>query len=162
MLSYKLRNNTGVPNKTLHKIIKFCYPNKIHNLKLSIKIKYCPDEYGFEGEQVGKKVVIGISRTPIFPYNIMEAQDWLVRCGYNDKTILENNEELLVSIISHELRHVWQYFKSKQFAGKKLKFKKVKDPLGYAQPINAGMERNACMYSAKMVNRWRQLKIKSS
>lgn len=105
MIRMHLVNTTDIDDDLLREIIRFTRPANISNFDISVKysdsinaVAGSARRHRFDGFS---KVSIRINRNVKFPY----AQQ--AHGAYLEFTYLDENE-MLVVIIAHELRHIWQ------------------------------------------------------
>jgi len=104
----KINNDTYIDTEHLKTIIRFVKPCDVSNFRIDFKNGYstCMTGRAFIGQ---RRVLIRFSTRIKFPKKI-EAYG-----GYLPHIYLDQ-DEYLVSIIAHELRHLWQgkYWKAKR------------------------------------------------
>jgi hypothetical protein len=105
----KIKNYTKCFNtKKIREIISFVKPNKISNFDVSIKrasVNFWGRAYyiGFYGNpQISVRVNPNL-KFPQYSYG-----HYKKKAGYLDYPLF-STEEILVKLIAHELRHLWQY-----------------------------------------------------
>jgi hypothetical protein len=152
-MKYILINRTKISNKKLRKIINFSCPKGLSDFRITVR--YCRNDYHFDGFGGGqyKSCTVGINRMPIFPFSSRRGAKW-VKFGYIDNSIIKNNDELLILQCSHELRHVWQDFVSKQ--NHRGMNKKTIDEEGKESKVEVKMEKDASKYCRKKLLEWRK------
>ena len=78
----------------------------------------------------------------------------LRKAGYVKATLLRNQIEVLVYLISHELRHLWQGNVSKQnFQGRLVFYTTWNEKVYHAFYKE---EKDATLYAIKMIKMWRK------
>ena len=138
----RIKNTSNFSSDMIREIIAFVKPNKVTNFDCWVK----KSQHGFAGRAYCSGcsyhgrwcpyIVVRIGENK-YPYTIHKNQ----KKGYMEIT-LYSAEELLVSVIAHELRHLWQ--------------KKV--PRGWRVWGARGQfsERDADAYAIHMVREWRR------
>jgi hypothetical protein len=149
-MNYKLINKTKISTNLLKELINFSLPCNIDNFK--IEFKYMSNG-AFMGKSIDNIITIYIHRKPIFPcYNISEE---IKKFGYGKPIILYTLNEILLSLISHELRHVWQNQTNFHKTMKQSKLY-VFVHRGNIYTSNSAIEKDATKYSKKIINKYRK------
>jgi len=149
---YRLRNKSKIPSKLIHEAIEFVCPKGLNNFHV-----YCADDNEtFWGRAYThmKRVRIYINKKTTNMYN---HQKIYRKGGYVYRLKLKNYKEILVSLLAHELRHLWQINCSKRDFSKQricqfTHWDGTKLVLGYK------MEKDATLYSVKMLHKYRTWK----
>jgi len=155
-MKYKLINKTKIPNEDIKAAIKFCAPKGITNFTAVMNYDKNFDWHAFAYPFRKKKSIhIYIQKKPIhFPRlsNLRAAK----KAGYFPICVLKNKYELMIYLFSHELRHIWQETVSKQnFL--RTKVGKYINSDGTKESSLYKMERDACKYAKKMLEKYRSL-----
>lgn len=153
-MKYRLRNNTSISNVKIHKIIRFCCPKGLDNFVVIIN-KARSREHTFDGEAYCEKNKITIELCQNLP-PMYSHQKILLKFGYVCLKKLKNVTDILVYLIAHELRHLWQYRISKQdfFRAKAVAYKAWNGE--YYFPVYKA-EKDASIYGGKQLDKWRKL-----
>jgi hypothetical protein len=152
-MKYKIINKTKIPRKLIKEFIEFSCPKGLDDFVVYLDIEENKLSGGLAYADI-RIAKLKMSDKEYYPqYNTSRS---LKKFGYTPTFIIRNKKELLLSLISHELRHLWQFNVSKQMfsAGKIRQFIYV----GMKYNINYKMEADACRYAKKMVNEYRKLK----
>jgi hypothetical protein len=157
---YHLRNCTGIPNNIIQMVVDFCCPSELYDFKITVtpvRKSRC-DEYFYGSAYTNKKKVNISLNLPFyhhyFPMFSHYRHKEIRRAGYVKEILLRNQVEVLVYLIAHELRHLWQTNVSKQdFWGRMVFYKTWKNV------VNTSFykeEKDATLYAIKMVKLWRK------
>ncbi len=149
-MNYKLINSTKIPSEVLDFIIRYCCPKKLN--KFRVYIKYFEDQFAGTAYTDENRISLRINKKLRLPMTCNHKQ--LYKFGYTDRSMLMTQDELLVSLIAHELRHLWQMRVSKQDFSKTTLFKF--DFMGEEFEAMYKMEKDASDYSRKMLLKWRK------
>ena len=154
-MNYKLNNKTKIPNKTIEDIIDFVCPAGVGEFNITFHyadkgVAYC----GLTYVDI-KRIDIMIAKEPLmFPR--MSYCSSMESAGYTPSVKLKNFTELLVLLMSHELRHLWQrHVSKKSFHSNKLKLCMSFNNIPFL--TNVKMEKDACEYANKMIKRYRRI-----
>ena len=150
-MSYLLTNKTKISNTLLKKLINFSIPKNTKDFK--IKFKYM-SEGAFMGKTIENKVTIYMNRKPILPGYSLDKE--LEQYGYGKPIILYTKNELLLSLIAHELRHVWQNQTGIKKTTDKSKLH-IFTHMGNVYTSNPIAEQDATKYSKKIIRKYRKL-----
>ena len=156
-MKYKLINRTKIPSSILKTLIEFVAPKGIKNV--TIYVRYNKDKYYWRAhaEALKRKKFISVwiqkekIKFPKLSNTNIERKN-----GYDPVFLLNNIYEVLVTLFAHELRHIWQGSVSKQefYRSKLCRFK---DSDGEEFVSIRKMEKDACKYAKKILNKWRKL-----
>ena len=149
-MKYRLINNTRISNKTLHKIINFVCPKGLSDFIIKVDNDYPT----YSGEAFYRSVRININ-TKMGMVRKFDTKD-MSKYGYYNNLISQNIREILVALIAHELRHLWQKRVSLQdFDNERCQL--------YECPVNDVVynigyksEKDASLYCKRMLLKWRQ------
>lgn len=159
MPQYTLKNTTKISSEKIRAIIDCVSPKNI-KFKLKIQPMIC-DKTAVDGltycDIIGRCNVI-ISIRDNIQYPKLGYPRHLEQYGYTPNIYLKSQEELLVAVIAHELRHVWQFTKSSRantyfIEGKTYSYIDVANELTV---VNYRIERDACIYAKKMLHNYRK------
>jgi len=152
---YKLINKTKISDKTLKKLIEFGIPKGLQDIKIYVLYEKYKNSI-FNGATIYKNKTVQIcitKKTITFPCFCYDKK--LKFAGYHPTVDFKNKKELLVGLLSHELRHLWQDGVSKQnFLNGRVITWKHWDKKTYYSIYKS--ERDACKYSKKMVLKYRK------
>lgn len=155
-MKYKVTNKTSIPLDDIHTAILFTSPKGITNFTVSV---YPTDKHIWTAHSYPFKPIPSVKfsfqeEEILFPQ--MSNTRSAASAGYSPMCLLKNKHELLIYLFAHELRHIWQAKVSKRdfFAGKVGKYI---DESGTEQLTRYHMERDACQYAKKMLERYREL-----
>ena len=147
----KLINSTFICSDKLKEIIKWCLPEGLF-LKDIRKIDFGNTRLGWHGRAwYSRRVHIGVPKYKkyIKPYKSGGFRGYLSVTSYTW-------EESLIELISHELRHIYQYKKDKFYHG----IKKIRK---YNMGTRAKLsEVDASLYAIRKVREYRKNNIKFS
>ncbi len=138
----KLQNTSAFSTAKIREIIQFVKPAKVTNFDVWIKKSaktFAGRAYyngsSYHDSEFTPYVVVRIGKIDKFPYTVAP------RGGYIGMTVY-SHEELLVNILAHELRHLWQNIVKKgwRYYGSKGQFS----------------ERDADCYALHMLREWRR------
>lgn len=141
----RLRNSTDFSNERVRQIVRFVKPSGISNFDVMVKNsskRFYGRSYGAGSSYHSTSnpfVVVRISPDETkFPFQFTE------HGGYLSHLVL-SREELLVSVMAHELRHQWQ----------------TKHPRGWRVHGARGQysERDADAYAIRKVREWRKCQM---
>jgi hypothetical protein len=155
-MKYKLINRTNIPREDLETLIELCVPNDLTDFVVTINYdkQYIWHAYAYPLREK-KLIQIYIQKEEIkFPVlsNIREAK----KAGYFPICRIQDKYELLVYLLAHELRHIWQDTVSKQnFRDSKIGSYINVDGNEYSSIYR--MERDACKYAKKILEKYRKL-----
>jgi hypothetical protein len=134
-------NESDIPASKLERIVKFY---KLRNLpEVSLHIRHSKECYYAYFLKEESKIVIGVGSGNHFPTKI-NRKEADKQNGYASGFYLFSQEEALVYLIGHELRHSWQ--KGNRYAKRKGRFKGV-----YS-------EADAEIFAIQKLNKWREAK----
>lgn len=130
----RLKNSSGLPDDLVREVINFVKPTGVS--KFSIDVKKANWSSGRAWTR-GKRVMIKLNPKTKFPhkYDVQKGKGYL-------PSIQFTMTELLVHLVAHELRHLWQETHKKGWRvwGSKGQFS----------------ERDADAYGIRMVRQWRR------
>jgi hypothetical protein len=155
-VKYKLINRTKISRKDLETAIRFCAPKGVTDFTVVVnydkKSEWSAFAYPFKKE---KSIHIYIQKNKIhFPRlsNCRAAE----KAGYSPVYRINDKYELLIHLFAHELRHIWQETVSKQnFLRSKVGHYTNSD--GSKESSIYKMERDACKYAKKIIQKYRKL-----
>jgi hypothetical protein len=143
----KLHNTTKVSNELIREIIRFSKPVDVSNFDVEVKNSSITGFAGmayWAGSSYHRTrspfITIRVGSWPKYPYKKVEGNGYL-------PMKLFSQEECIVMVIAHELRHLWQ---SKIPKGRKRRKGMVKGTKG------AMSERDADAYAYQKVRQWRR------
>ena len=148
---YRIYNKTNFPKEKIKEIIDFVCPKYVCDFSIKIKYKNNSNTSGWVIEPE-RKILIYLESEKSFPRRCHEK--FLEKYGYIDRTMIKNREEYLVSIIAHELRHLWQYYFSRRNFERYLP-KHVPGIDENRYELFYAAEKDSSMYSRRMVLKWR-------
>jgi len=156
-MKYKLINRTKISSKIIHKLIQFVCPKGVDRFVISIMRDR--DGSALEGETLLKLKTIKIYIRDRNKYPRLSNNKNTKKAGYNPIFFIRNNREAVLSLLAHELRHLWQEYVSKRifWNGKLCKYV-CWDKKTYTTIYK--MEKDACEYTRKMLFTYRKLKYK--
>lgn len=159
-MKYKLINRTKIPRDVLETLIEFAAPKGIK--KVTISVMYDKGDAAWHGTTIrafgNKKKLIRIwinkdeLEFPRFSNSRVAAKEG----GYQPIFLLSDIYEVLLALFAHELRHVWQGSVSKQNFLKS-KLCRYKDWDGKEVTSIFKMEKDACQYAKKTLQRYKKL-----
>jgi hypothetical protein len=136
-----INNESNIPTGKIDKIVKFC---KLRNLgDTIIHIRNSKKCYYAYFQKDRRRIVIGIGGGHHFPQKIYRNQQDINQ-GYASGFYLFSQEEALVYLLNHEMRHSWQ--KNNRFAKRKGRLKSI-----YS-------ETDAEIFAIQQLNKWREAK----
>lgn len=144
----KLINTTPVPENALHRVIRYVMPSGLF-LKDIREIKFDNTVLGFHGRAWSNRCTIGVPEYVRYrlPQNRGGFRGYLSGKFYSW-------EEELVYLLAHEIRHLWQFKKSKLP-------REVKRIRRHAMGTRAKLiEVDASLYGIRMVRQYRREGIK--
>ncbi len=152
-MKYRLINKTKIPREKIHEFIKFCCPKGVNGFSISM---LNADDYtaldGITFTAKNKiKIWVGFNKLPR-----MSNEKTLKKVGYTPIYLIKNEDELILSVISHELRHLWQM----NVSGKNFVNGKVCKYIDWGNKKRTTvykMESDACRYAKKMLNKYRRI-----
>ncbi len=155
-MKYKLINRTNIPRKDLEAAINFCAPKGITNFNVIVsydkKFEWHAFAYPFKKK---KSIHIYIQKKPIRFPRISNCKAATI-AGYNPRYTIKDKYELLIHLFAHELRHIWQSTVSNQnFLRTTLRTYTNSD--GSEESSIYKMERDACKYAKKVIQKYRKL-----
>lgn len=154
---YQLINKSRIKTGLLRDIIEFCRPADLDNFFISF-YPLKDDKLSYDGHTIRidnrTKVIIKIGGAEFPMFN--HSKDF-AKLGYIGRKLIRDEIELLIYLISHELRHAWQMSVSKRdfFSGKYRSFSAYKD--GDVYEAHYGSEKDASLYGCRMLNKYRSL-----
>jgi len=154
-MKYKLINKTKISRKKIEKLIQFVCPKGINNFVVSL-IKDNSGSFRGHTKTLENPPIIKIYIDTNMEYPRMSNDRNIKSAGYNPIFWIRNNEEALLSLLAHELRHIWQIRVSEQqFLNGKLCRYVHWDKKTYTAIYK--MEKDACQYAKKMLHKYRNL-----
>ena len=155
-MKYKLINKTKIPREDLEAAIEFCAPKGITNFNVVIsydkKFEWHAFAYPFQKK---KTIHIYIQKRPIRFLRLSNVRA-AEKAGYKPVYFIKDKYELMIHLLSHELRHIWQGTVSKQnFLRTKIGHYTNSD--GSKETSFYKMERDACKYAKKIIQKYRKL-----
>ena len=154
-MKYHLTNKTKISEKLINKLIEFSCPKGVDDF--NIVMRYANNNSNSsEAISYTKLKIIEISVSNIESYPRLSSDKKLKRFGCTTSFVIKNKTELLLAIMAHELRHIWQINVSNQdFAnGKLCPFTHC----GIKYSTIYKMESDACRYTKKILNKYRKSK----
>ena len=150
-----IKNSTNIPNEYIREIFGFVKPHNVRSSGLQITVRnsrlfsaHWTLTYDKKGMVVDKVVLSvgdnGNSKMK-FPYFVDRSKG---RGGGYLSELLLSREEMIVSILAHELRHAWQYRKRRGY--------RVWGARGQFS------ERDADAYAIRTTRKWRKQNYKDS
>lgn len=156
-MKYKVINTTKIPTDDIHTAILFSAPKGLE--KFIVTVDYCKDSSIWDG------CAYPFRKTPMIKilfqkekikFPVSSANDCGKNAGYHPVFTIKDKYELLIALFAHELRHIWQEKVSTQnFTDSKLGH--YTDNRGIEQVTIYKMERDACQYAKKVIERYRNL-----
>lgn len=136
-----INNESNVPDCRIERIVKFY---KLKNLPpISIHIRNSKKPFYASFYYTKNKIVIGIGCGSNFPTKITRSTEEIEN-GYASGFYIFSQEEALVYLLGHELKHAWQ--KNNRYANRKGRIKSI-----YS-------ETDAEIFAIQHLNKWRELK----
>jgi len=155
-MKYKLTNKTNIPLDDIHTAILFVAPKGITNFTVTVNPtdKHIWNAYSYPFKPTPSVKFYFQEEDIMFPQ--MSNTRAAKVAGYSPICLLKNRYELLIYLFAHELRHIWQATVSKRNFNIQ-KIGKYIDENGSEQFTRYHMERDACQYAKKMLERYRKL-----
>ena len=157
-MKYILINRTKISNKKIRQFIQHSWPKGLKKCRIILSYEYGDYEWRGDAKQFSKNKIktirIFIQKNKIkFPRMINNTST--VWAGYSPIFIIRNKDEVLVSLIAHELRHIWQTEVSK------INFLRSRicefiDSTGENRISLYKMEKDACSFSKRKLLQWRK------
>ena len=139
-----IKNKSTVPNSRVVSILKFY---RVYSKNLNITIKNTKDSFYGWFDKDTQEIVVAVAFGDKFPIKVVRNKTCSIE-GYASNFYLFSQEEALVYLIGHELRHLWQ--KEHNRSPRKGRIKKL-----YS-------ETDAEIYALTKLNQWRNKKCLSN
>lgn len=155
-MNYRLINTTNIPTDDIHTAILFTAPKRITNFNVEVHYgdRHLWDAWACPWKKIPVAKFYFQKETLLFP----QTSHWrsAKKGGYYPICVIKNMDELIIALFAHELRHIWQATVSNQdFRNQEQTY--WIDNNGVEQTSNYKMERDACQYAKKMLERYRRL-----
>jgi hypothetical protein len=143
----KLVNTSGLKNEELREMIRFAKPTGLAGFEIRVTRSngYRGRAYNYGSTQVGY-CNIRRGRKTSFPHSFGVRGRGYLPVTFN------NEQEILLYLIAHELRHLWQYLHTKSRRG----WNTTKE---YYWNSRAYREYDACTYGMQILEQWRREKV---
>ena|SRR5579862_4366201 len=159
-MRYRVTNKTkNIKTDDIHTAILFCAPRGIDNFTVTVSNIDDLDPSLWRAHVWNFKEIPSVkfffkTKGIKFPQtsNDREAK----QAGYYPICLIKDKYELLIYLVAHELRHIWQTQVSKQEFFRR-KEKSYQTSSGFEYQSVFGAERDACQYAKRMLERYRKL-----
>ena len=158
-MKYKLINRTKISRKVINELIQIVCPKGVDNFVVSVMYDRGESSLWAQTLMVSKKIRIYIATKNKYKYPHISNHRNLKKFGYNPVFFIRNDHEAILSLLAHELRHLWQRYVSKRkfWDGKICEYVNWdKEPCVSSYKA----EKNACEYAKNMLFKYRKLKGK--